>query len=161
MGMSLKLASKAFGHGGEIPRRYTCDGDNISPPLEWSGVPQGTRSLALVIDDPDAPDPAAPRMTWVHWIVFNLPPHESELPEAANRHGLPPDSSVGTNSGGRNDYGGPCPPVGRHRYFHKLFALDMVLDDSRVGDIDSLKRAMDGHVIASTEFFATYARHNG
>lgn len=160
-GMSLKLWSKAFGHGGEIPRRYTCDGKNISPPLEWSGIPQGTRSLVLVIDDPDAPDPAAPLMTWVHWLLFNIPPTENGLPEAVGASHLPAGTCVGTNSGKRNAYSGPCPPVGRHRYFHKLYALDTVLDNSGIHDVDDLERAMSGHIIAETEFFATYARHDG
>ncbi|MEJ2107484.1 MAG: YbhB/YbcL family Raf kinase inhibitor-like protein [Acidiferrobacteraceae bacterium] len=160
--MSLKLWSKAFDHGGEIPRRYTCDGENISPALEWSGVPQGTQSLVLVIADPDAPDPAAPLMTWVHWLLFNIPPLENGLPEAVESSRLlPAGTCVGANSGKRNAYSGPCPPVGRHRYFHKLYALDTVLDDSGIDDVDDLERAMSGHIIAKAEFFATYARHHG
>lgn len=155
--MALSLQSTAYGHGQTIPRRYTCDGENVSPPLEWSGVPQGARSLVLIIDDPDAPDPKAPRMTWVHWLLINIPPLANGLPEAAKEGDLPTGTRAGLNSGKRRAYSGPCPPVGRHRYFHKLYALDTVLDTAVAPDVDEVKQAMEGHVLASVEFFATYA----
>ena len=123
--MTLKLTSPAFGEGLSIPTRYTCEGDDVSPPLSWSGVPAGTKSLALIVDDPDAPDPKAPRMTWVHWVVYDMPVSTVGLPEAVRE--LPAGSRPGLNDWKRTGYGGPCPPIGRHRYFHKLYALDVEL----------------------------------
>ena len=110
-----------------MPKRYTCEGPDVSPPLAWSGVPEGTKSLVLVVDDPDAPDPKAPRMTWVHWVLYNLPPTASALPEGVAAEALPVGTEQGLNDWKRPGYGGPCPPIGRHRYFHKLYALDTVL----------------------------------
>lgn len=126
--MAFALNSSAFTDGDEMPVKYSCQGDDISPPLAWQGVPDGTQSLVLIVDDPDAPDPKAPVRTWVHWVVFNLPPETESLPEDADKNGYPKGSNVGLNDWGRADYGGPCPPIGRHRYFHKLYALDVVLD---------------------------------
>jgi hypothetical protein len=125
----FELTSRAFAAGAAIPARFTCEGDDLSPPLAWSDPPPGTRSFALVIDDPDAPDPKAPRMTWVHWVVYNLPPDARDLREGAGGGALPSGARAGRNDWKRPDYGGPCPPVGRHRYFHKLYALDVVLPD--------------------------------
>ena len=125
--MALELVSTAFTHGGEIPAKYTCEGKDVSPPLAWQGVPDGTKSLVLIVDDPDAPDPAAPKMTWVHWVVFNLPADVAGLPEAASGKALPKGAVSALNDWKRADYGGPCPPIGRHRYFHKLYALDQGL----------------------------------
>jgi len=127
--MSLVVTSTAFAAGAEIPSRYTCEGDDVSPPLAWTGIPAGTRSLALIVDDPDAPDPRAPRVVWAHWILYDLPPEVAGLPEAAGRGALPPGTREGTNDWKHAGYGGPCPPVGRHRYFHRLYALDCVLGD--------------------------------
>ncbi len=158
--MALSLQSTVYGHGEAIPRRYTCDGENVSPPLQWSGVPQGARSLVLIIDDPDAPDPKAPRMTWVHWLLINIPPHAVGLPEAVAERDLPAGTRVGFNSGKRKGYSGPRPPLGRHRYFHKLYALDTILDTAAAPNVDEVKRAMEGHVLASAEFFATYAHES-
>lgn len=156
--MSLTLKSPVFEQGGSIPQRYTCEGDDISPPLQWSGVPGGTRSLALIVDDPDAPDPAAPRMTWVHWLVYNLPPDGGGLPEGVARGDLPAGTLLGRNDFRRTRYGGPCPPIGRHRYFFKLYALDIVLPDLGTPDKAALLRAMEGHVLERTELIGTYQK---
>lgn len=154
--MSLKIASTAFTQDGEIPAKYTCEGEDISPPLTWSGVPANAKSLALIVDDPDAPDPAAPRMTWVHWVVYNIPPAATGLPEASRK---PPAGALdGLNDWGRTGYGGPCPPIGRHRYFHKLYALDTILPDLGKPDKAKLEAAMKGHVIAEVRLVGTYRK---
>jgi Raf kinase inhibitor-like YbhB/YbcL family protein len=155
--MALTLTSTAFANDGEIPERFTCDGEDVSPPLTWSGVPETAKSLALIVDDPDAPDPAAPRMTWVHWLLYNLPPASTGLAEGAARE-LPPGTLQGLNDWKRTGYGGPCPPVGRHRYFHKLFALDIVLPDLRSPTKAKLEAALRGHVIAQAELMGRYQR---
>ena len=153
----LTLTSPAFAAGEPMPRRYTCDGDDVSPPLAWTGVPDGTRSFALIVDDPDAPDPAAPRRVWVHWVLYNLPSSARELPEQASGAGLPADAREGRHDGGGRGWSGPCPPIGRHRYFHKLYALDAVLPDLGKGAVKAdLERAMNGHVLASAELMGTY-----
>ncbi len=154
--MSLIITSPAFEQNSEIPRLYTCDGKDISPPLEWSGVPAGTKSLVLIVDDPDAPDPAAPKMTWVHWVLYNLPPDSTGLPEAVSKEGLPGGTLEGVNNWRRTGYGGPCPPVGRHRYFFKLYGLDTVLPDLKQPDKAEVERAMAGHVIAEGQLIGTY-----
>jgi Raf kinase inhibitor-like YbhB/YbcL family protein len=156
--MSLTLESTAFIHNDDIPSRYTCDGDDISPPLQWSGVPQGTESLVLIVDDPDAPDPAAPRRVWVHWILYNLPAGADPLPEAVADDDLPPGTQQGLNDWNRTGYGGPCPPIGRHRYFHKLYALDTVLPDLGTPTKARLEQAMKGHILASVELIGTYRK---
>jgi Raf kinase inhibitor-like YbhB/YbcL family protein len=156
--MSLTITSSAFGAGASIPATYTCEGDDVSPPLAWSGVPAGAKSLALVIDDPDAPDPAAPQRTWTHWIVYNLPPGAAALPQAAGREGLPAGAREGLNDWRKKGYGGPCPPIGRHRYFHKLYALDTLLPD--LGDLTrpQLEEAMRGHVLEHAELIGLYQK---
>ena len=156
--MTLTLDSPAFVHNGAIPARLTCDGRDLSPELHWSGVPAGAQSLALIVDDPDAPDPAAPRMTWVHWVLYNMPPTATGLPEGVVAHALPPGTREGVNDWGRTGYGGPCPPIGRHRYFHKLYALDAVLPDLGKPTKAVLEQAMAGHVLASTELVGTYQK---
>jgi len=156
--MTLELHSPAFGHEAEIPRRYTCDGDDVSPPLLWSGVPEGARSLALVVDDPDAPDPAAPRMTWVHWVLYNLPPGSGGLAEGLGPGELPEGALEGLNDWGRTGYGGPCPPVGRHRYFHKLYALDVMLPDLGEPKKAELEQVIQGHVLGRAEIIGTFRR---
>lgn len=156
--MTLTLTSPAFTHNGAMPARLTCDGQDLSPELRWSGLPADTKSLALIVDDPDAPDPAAPRMTWVHWVLYNLPPTASSLAEAVAPGALPAGTRQGLNDWGRTGYGGPCPPIGRHRYFHKLYALDTVLPDLGKPTKAALERAMKGHVLASTELVGTYQR---
>lgn len=157
--MSLTLTSASFEAGGEIPTKYTCEGEDISPPLTWSDLPEGTRSLALVVDDPDAPDPAAPKMIWVHWVLYNLPPSATGLGENVGSAGLPEGTLEGVNDWKRAGYGGPCPPIGRHRYFHKLYALDTVLPDLGRPTKAELVRAMKGHVLAEVELIGTYQKN--
>jgi len=157
--MSLTITSSAIAPGESIPPQFTCDGADRSPPLGWSGVPAGAKSLALIVDDPDAPDPAAPKMTWVHWVLYDLPPDSDGLPEAVSAQALPPGTRQGSNNWKRTGYGGPCPPIGTHRYFFKLYALDVQL-----GDLDSpskarLEQAMRGHVVAEAQLMGTYHRH--
>lgn len=155
--MPLTLTSAAFPAGGDIPSRYTCQGADRSPPLEWHGAPAGTQSLALIVDDPDAPDPAAPRMTWVHWVLYNLPPTCGGLSEGVAS--LPAGTREGTNDWKRTGYGGPCPPIGRHRYFHKLYALDTLLPELGHPDKARLDQAMRGHILAQVELIGTYQKH--
>jgi Raf kinase inhibitor-like YbhB/YbcL family protein len=156
--MPLTLTSPAFTAGGEIPAQHTCEGADVSPPLEWSGAPGRVKSMALVVDDPDAPDPKAPRMTYVHWVLYNLPPGTTRLPEDAARGGLPAGTLEGTNDWKRTGYGGPCPPIGRHRYFHKLYALDAMLPDLGRPTKAQLEKAMEGHVLEKTELMGTYEK---
>lgn len=156
--MTLTLTSPAFAHNGAMPVRLTCDGQDLSPELRWSGLPADTKSLALIVDDPDAPDPAAPRMTWVHWVLYNIPPTATGLAEAVAPGALPAGTRQGLNDWGRTGYGGPCPPIGRHRYFHKLYALDTVLPDLGKPTKAALEQAMKSHVLASTELVGTYQR---
>lgn len=155
-GVSLTITSSAFQANGSIPKRYTCEGDDTSPPLQWSGLPAGTRSLVLIVDDPDAPDPKAPRMTWVHWVLYNIPPTAGGLREAVRK--LPAGTAEGRNSWKRNGYGGPCPPIGRHRYFFKLYALDSVLPDLNQPDNKTLEAAMRGKVLAEAQLMGTYQK---
>jgi Raf kinase inhibitor-like YbhB/YbcL family protein len=156
--MALSLKSTAFAQGGSIPATYTCEGKDLAPPLAWEGVPPGTRSLVLIADDPDAPDPRAPKMTWVHWVLYNLPPGATGLPEGATSAGLPPGTGEGLNDWNRTGYGGPCPPVGRHRYFFKLYALDTVLTGLDRPTKAKVEAAMQGHVIAKAEWVGTYQK---
>lgn len=153
---ALALTSAAFGEGETIPAQYTCDGADVSPPLAWTGAPAGTRSFALIVDDPDAPDPAAPKMTWVHWILYNLPAGTTALPEDVRE--LPAGTREGVNDWKRTGYGGPCPPIGRHRYIHKLYALDAPLPDLGAPTKAALERAMTNHVLAETRLIGTYQR---
>lgn len=156
--MALTINSPAFDHEGEIPGRYTCQGEDISPELTWSGIPAGTRSLALIVDDPDAPDPAAPRMTWVHWVLYNIPPSTTGLAEAIDENALPQGTEGGVNDWQRTGYGGPCPPIGRHRYFHKLYALDVALPDLGEPTKAQLEQAMEGHILEQAVLMGTYAK---
>ena len=156
--MSLTLESTAFVAGGSIPTRFTCEGQDISPALAWHGVPATAKSLVLIVDDPDAPDPAAPKMTWVHWLLYNLPPTMAGLPEAVAQNQLPAGTGEGLNDWKRTGYGGPCPPIGRHRYFHKLYALDVVLTGLGTPSKPALEAAMRGHVVAKTELMGTYQK---
>ena len=156
--MPLTVTSQSFMHGREIPARHTCDGQNSSPPLIWAGVPAGTKSLALIVDDPDAPDPAAPKMTWVHWVLYNIPPDASGLIEGAAVRDFPAGTLQGNNDWQRIGYGGPCPPVGKHRYFFKLYALNTVLPDMRHPTKAALEKAMQGHVLAHAELVGLYQR---
>lgn len=156
--MSLAITTTAFPHDGPIPALYTCEGKDVSPPLAWTGAPAGTRSFVLVVDDPDAPDPAAPAMTWVHWVLYDLPAGTTGLPEGVHRSALPPGTHEGLNDWGRTGYGGPCPPIGRHRYFHRLYALDVVLPDLGRPNRAALDRAMKGHVIGEATLVGTYRK---
>jgi len=156
--MSMIVTSQSFMHDRTIPPRHTCDGPNISPPLAWSGAPAGTKSLALIVDDPDAPDPAAPKNTWVHWVLYNIPPDAAGLPEDIAAKSPPPGTMHGINDWHRTGYGGPCPPVGKHRYFFKVYALDTVLPDLRHPAKAALEKAMQGHVLAHFELVGLYQR---
>ncbi len=156
--MPLVMTSSAFMHQGEIPALYTCEGEDISPALAWSGAPAGTKSFVLIVDDPDAPDPAAPKMVWVHWILYNIPPTSSGLPEGVKGTGLPKGAFDGLNDWKRTGYGGPCPPIGRHRYFHKLYALDAVLPDLKRPTKAQMEKAMQGHILAKAELIGTYQK---
>lgn len=156
--MSLTISSSSFIDGGEIPARHTCDGQDISPPLAWSGLPVRTKGLVLIVDDPDAPDPAAPKMVWVHWVLYNIPPDTDGLPEGVVPSALPPGTKEGLNDWKRTGYGGPCPPIGRHRYFYKLYCLDTVLPDLKRPTKGQLEKAMQGHVLAKAGLLGTYKR---
>ncbi len=157
-GDTFVLSSPAFDHGGEIPEKYTCDGQDIAPPLEWTGIPENTRSLVLIIEDPDAPDPQAPKLTWVHWMLYNIPPEITSLPEGMTDKNLPPGVLEGLNDWKVADYGGPCPPIGKHRYFHRLYALDTVLSDLDNPTRADLGDAMEGHILSQIELMGTYER---
>jgi Raf kinase inhibitor-like YbhB/YbcL family protein len=156
--MTLTLRSKTFEQGGEIPTRCTCEGKDLAPDLTWSGLPAGTRSLALIVDDPDAPDPAAPTMTYVHWVLYNIPADATGLAEGAMTDNLPSGTREGLNDWKRTGYGGPCPPIGRHRYFHKLYALDKVLPDLGAATKGVLETAMAGHILEQAELMGTYIK---
>ena len=156
--MTLSITSPSFAEGGEIPTTFTCEGKDVSPALSWSGAPAGTKSLALIVDDPDAPDPKAPKMTWVHWVLYDLAPTASGLPEAAAASALPAGTREGTNDWKRTGYGGPCPPTGRHRYFHKLYALDVLLGDLGAPTKAALEKAMRGHIIGQATLMGTYEK---
>jgi len=154
--VTMKLSSPAFANGAPIPAVYSRGGDNVSPPLEWTDVPEGTRSLALIVDDPDAPDPAKPKLTWVHWVLYNIPP---QSPAGGLSQGS--SSTVGTaaaNDWKQMQYDGPAPPIGVHRYFFKLYALDTTIDSTAVSDKPSLLSAMKGHVLASAELVGTFTK---
>jgi len=152
--MSFELTSTAFAPGEPIPRKYTCDGENISPPLEWRDAPQNAKSFALIADDPDAPIG-----TWVHWVLYNLPGETHALPQALPSDARLPDGSQnGKNSWGQMGYGGPCPPGGTHRYFFKLYALDAALALDAGASKEQLLQAMEGHILAQTEVMGLYTR---
>ncbi len=156
--MSFTLTSPAFPHNGEIPRRFTCEGEDVSPPLVWSGTPEGTKSFALIVDGTDAPDPDASKMTCVHWVLYNLLSSARELAEAVVSEELPVGAEDGQNDWKNLGYGGPCPPIGLHRYFHKLYALDLVLPDLGAPTKSELESAMEGHVFAQAELVGTYEK---
>jgi Raf kinase inhibitor-like YbhB/YbcL family protein len=156
--MALFITSPEFSHKGAVPSQYTCDGLDESPPLNWSGIPPEARSLVLIVDDPDAPDPAAPKMTWVHWVLYNLPPASTGLERGVARGDLPPGTLEGKNNWNMTGYGGPCPPIGRHRYFFKLYALDNVLPDLNEPTKKQVEKAMAGHILEKAELIGTYQR---
>jgi len=152
--MDIKVTSTAFEEGEMIPAKHTCDEEDISPPLAWDSIPEGTKTLALICDDPDAP-----MGTWVHWVLFNLPPDINELPE-----NIPPEEELesgakqGTNDFRRIGYGGPCPPGGTHRYYFKLYALDAELDLEAGARKPQLLEAMEGHILAEGQLMGRYSR---
>jgi Raf kinase inhibitor-like YbhB/YbcL family protein len=154
--MPLSIRSESFEPGEAMPREHTCEGEDVSPQLTWTGIPDGTESMALIMDDPDAPDPEHPRMTWVHWVLYDLPVTTSGLPRGISPDELPAGTRQGLNDWNRTGYGGPCPPIGRHRYFHKLYALDTLLGDLGTPTKAELEAAMDGHVLARAEIVGTY-----
>ena len=154
----MQLTSPSFENQKRIAKKFTCDGENISPALKWSAVPEGTKSFALIVDDPDAPDPANPRMTWVHWVLYNIPATVSSLPESVKDKDLPEGTLQGLNDWKKTGYGGPCPPTGKHRYFHKLYALDIVLPDLAHPTKAKLEKAMKGHVLSKAELIGLYQR---
>ena len=156
--MSIKITSTAFQAGGSIPSKYTCEDRDLSPPLAWSGAPPGTKTFALIVDDPDAPDPAKPQRVYVHWVLYNIPATTIALPENASKKGLPKGAVQGKNDWGKAEYGGPCPPIGRHRYFFKLYALDTELTGLSSPTKGDLERAMNGHVLESGELIGTYQK---
>jgi len=151
--MTMHIISPEFAEGGDIPSKFTCDGEDKAPPLHWDGVPGGARSLALIVDDPDA------RNTWVHWLVYNLPPSVEGLPGGIKGGKIPAGARVGINDWRRVDWGGPCPPSGRHRYFFKLYALDTELPDLGRVSRDDVVRAMRGHVLAEASLMGGYRHH--
>lgn len=154
--MALTLSTSAFSANGDIPAQYTCQGEDVSPPIQWEGLPAGTQSLALIVDDPDAPDPKAPEITWVHWVLYNLPITTTELAEAIST--LSAGTLEGKNDWKRTGFGGPCPPIGRHRYFFKLFALDALLPDLGKPSKVELEKAMSGHILERVEIIGTYEK---
>jgi Raf kinase inhibitor-like YbhB/YbcL family protein len=156
--MGFALSSPDFAPGGEIPALFTCEGQDLSPALDWTGVPEAAKSLVLIVDDPDAPDPSAPQRTWVHWVLYNISPTARGLPRGVAAPDLPAGTKEGTNDWRRTGYGGPCPPIGRHRYFHKLYALDTVLPDLGTAAKARVEAAMRGHVIAQAELVGTYQK---
>ena len=156
--MSLTITSPAFRDGSAIPTLHTCEGKDASPTLAWSGVPAGAKSLALIVDDPDAPDPKAPKMTWVHWVLYDIPPSATGLPQGVSPNELPDGTLEGVSDFQRTGYGGPCPPIGRHRYFHKLYALDIVLPNLEKPRKADVEKAMKGHIIEQAVLVGTYQK---
>jgi Raf kinase inhibitor-like YbhB/YbcL family protein len=149
----MEIRSSAFFIGSPIPIQYTCDGDNISPPLQWEDPPAGTQSFALIVEDPDAPHPS-----FTHWVLYNLPPESRELPENVTVSNLPKDAKQGKNGFEQIGFGGPCPPEGTHRYFFKLFALEQCLDLAADASKEELLKAMEGHILDAAEFMGRYTR---
>ena len=154
----LIITSPAFAPNGSIPSKFTCEGADMSPPLEWFGVPKDAQTLALIVDDPDAPDPAKPERVYVHWVVYNIPANITKLPENAAKAGLPSGAIQGLNDWKKETYGGPCPPIGRHRYFFKLYALDTVLGQLLNPTKSQLEKAMEEHLVDSAELIGTYQK---
>jgi Raf kinase inhibitor-like YbhB/YbcL family protein len=153
---AMRLSTNAFAPNGDIPSRHTCEGNDLAPALAWSDAPDGTQSFALIVDDPDAPDPTAPQRTWVHWVLYDIDGAAGGIAEGART--LPPGTREGLNDWKRTGYGGPCPPIGRHRYFFKLYALDTLLGDLQRPTKAALERAMKGHVLAEAQLVGTYKK---
>jgi hypothetical protein len=155
---AMKLTSQSFENKKDMAKKFTCDGEDISPALEWSDIPEETKSFVLIVDDPDAPDPANPKMTWVHWILYNIPASVSFLPENVKDVDLPEGTLQGLNDWKKTGYGGPCPPIGKHRYFHKLYALDIIFPDLTRPTKAKLEKAMEGHILHKAELIGLYQR---
>jgi len=151
------LRSKSFENEGEIPMIHTCQGQDQSPHLSWSHAPQTVKSFVLIMEDPDAPDPKAPLRTWVHWLLYNIPASTQELP--AGMVNLPTGTGSGMNDFNRTRYGGPCPPIGRHRYYFKLFGLDTLLPDLGNPRKETLEAKMAGHIVVKAQLMGTYQKH--
>jgi Raf kinase inhibitor-like YbhB/YbcL family protein len=156
--MAFTITSSAFAPNGSIPRQYTCEGAQTSPPVEWSGAPSGTKSFALILEDPDVPDPAKPERTYVHWVIYNIPAGTSAIPENAAKAGLPTGAVHGYNDSKKQTYAGPCPPIGRHRYFFKLYALDTDLTFVAPPMKADLLKAMDLHILGNAQLIGTYEK---
>ena len=159
--MPLTITSAAFAPNGAMPIKHTCEAEDVSPVLAWSGAPAGTRSLAMIVDDPDAPDPAAPKRVYVHWVVYDMNPASSGLAEGVKPNERPNGGRQGKNDGGNVGYMGPCPPIGRHRYFFKLYALDTTLGDLGTATKADVETAMRGHVLEQAELVGTYQGADG
>lgn len=152
--MDIKITSSAFENEGMIPAKYTCDGADVSPPLQWENIPEGAKSIALICDDPDAP-----MGTFVHWVVFNLPTDARQLDEnVPSEKTLPNGAKQGTSDFGRIGYGGPCPPSGTHRHFFKMYALDAQVDLEPGASKSELLKAMEGHIVAQGQLIGKYER---
>lgn len=154
--MAMQITSPEFEDGGEIAAKFTCQGSDVSPALAFSDVPDHAKSLVLIVDDPDAPDPKAPKTTYVHWVLYDLPPDTKGLPEGVKT--LPAGTKEALNDWKRTGYGGPCPPIGRHRYFFKLYALDTTLSALDKPTKPELLTAMQGHVVAEAQIVGTYQK---
>lgn len=154
----MNLTSPAFTNEGRIPKKYTCESDDLSPPLEWTGAPAETKSFALIVDDPDAPDPAKPQRVYVHWVLYNIPTNTTALEENASRGNLPAGTITGMNDWDNREWGGPCPPIGRHRYFFKLYALDVTLTGLTSPKKKDVEDAMEGHILAQAQLMGTYQK---
>lgn len=154
----MEIISQAFKHEDEIPRVYTCEGKDISPPLEWKNVPTNAKSLVLIVEDPDAPDPKAPKMLWIHWVLYNIDPQVTGLSENITIKNLPAGAVTGITSWNNPHYGGPCPPIGKHRYYFRLYALDVKLPQIDKLTAENLKKAIKDHVLAEAVLMGTYQK---
>lgn len=159
--MAIELTSSSFGPGEPMPAAHTCDGTGLSPPLAWSALPPATKSLALIVDDPDAKSPGGRGEPFVHWVLYNIPSSTAGLPLGAGGGDLPPGATEGRNHGGQIGYFPPCPPRGRHRYIFRLYALDSLLPERDAITARELESAMSGRVLATTELIAVYGRQEG
>lgn len=157
--MTFTLSSPSFAEHTSIPSQFTCQGRNCSPKLTWRNPPEGTESFALIVDDPDAPDPKAPKIVWVHWIVYNIPKNIAELKEGITAHELPAGAKEGINDSHRTEYDGPCPPIGQHRYYFKLYALNQPLTNLHNPTKKELEKAMEGLILGKAELMGTYQKH--
>lgn len=159
LGMEFLIASHAFQPQGDIPTKYTCEGQDISPPISWSNVPKEAKSLSLIVDDPDARDPDDPKMkNYVHWVLYNIPITANGLKGGITEKELPEGTVQGKNDWGKTGYGGPCPPSGKHRYYFKLYALDTVLPNLHEPTKAALEKAMSGHILSETQLMGTYQK---